>query len=189
MSVVYFIQAGNDGPIKIGVTRSLDIRLPMLQTGSPYLLVVLATINGGHELESAYHRALCHHRMRSEWFYPTSEVLRHVALAAEGIAVECTPCADAPKVNLGGSQVAVKDMVATMGGVPQAQAASLFDLPPSTIYSWVKRGIPHYRVPAIEAIYAARIAALTSSPERLAIPPAPTAPAVAPVTAGASSKQ
>jgi len=52
-SYVYFVQAGEGGPIKIGVTRDIGGRLRTLQTGNPYRLRLLALIHGEKTL-SAY---------------------------------------------------------------------------------------------------------------------------------------
>lgn len=63
-------------------------------------------------------------------------------------------------------------------------AARALGLPSATVHSWRANGLPKWRVAAVQAA----VDALTSSPSA-AIPPAPTAPAVADVAAGASSKQ
>ena len=48
---VYFIQAGKERKVKIGISNSIDSRLKQLQTGCPYPLKFLAVIPGGRELE------------------------------------------------------------------------------------------------------------------------------------------
>lgn len=84
MSVVYFIQAGANGPIKIGTATDLPTRIATLQTGCPEPLVILGTIPGDLLVEGALHRALSDHRYRGEWFHPTGEVLEVIERAKGG---------------------------------------------------------------------------------------------------------
>lgn len=81
MSVVYFIQAGADGPIKIGVASNLRRRVQMLQTGCPVPLVVLAITDGGREKEVELHLAHRADLVRGEWFKPSPAVLASVEAA------------------------------------------------------------------------------------------------------------
>jgi len=76
---VYFVQAA-PGPIKIGVARVVSARVAELQTASPYALRVLLVIPGDQTLEHAFHSAVHHARMRSEWFHPAPELLKLVEL-------------------------------------------------------------------------------------------------------------
>lgn len=84
MSVVYFIQAGGGGPIKIGTASNLQRRVETLQCGCPEPLVVLATISGGRRDEALFHAALRPHRTRGEWFKPVPDVLRAIDEAKAG---------------------------------------------------------------------------------------------------------
>lgn len=77
---VYFVQAGEDGPIKVGYSNHVEGRLASLQTAHHAPLRVLLKVPGGLALEAALHAALAPHRLRGEWFRPAPEVLR---LAAE----------------------------------------------------------------------------------------------------------
>lgn len=67
-STVYFVQAIDGGPIKIGVTADLATRLRDLQIGSPQLLRLIASVPGDQRLETALHRHLSTHRLHGEWF-------------------------------------------------------------------------------------------------------------------------
>lgn len=73
---IYFIQVGDDGPIKIGHTIGSPLaRLNAMQTGSPYELRVIATIpDAPFSLEGELHRRFVHLRIRGEWFRPASEI-------------------------------------------------------------------------------------------------------------------
>jgi len=55
---VYFIQAGDAGPIKIGHTNDVRKRLSMIQTSAPDHLRLLAVMDGGEAEERALHREL-----------------------------------------------------------------------------------------------------------------------------------
>lgn len=75
---VYFIQAIDGGPIKIGRAANVGRRLRMLQIGNPAILQVLAFAPGGSSEETAVHRALAKHRHRNEWFSASDAVIEMV---------------------------------------------------------------------------------------------------------------
>lgn len=74
---VYFIQMGEDGPIKIGKTIfDIGTRLNSLQTGNPFKLKVLSYLGDVPEiLEKQLHIYFSEHRMEGEWFKPFPEIL------------------------------------------------------------------------------------------------------------------
>lgn len=71
----YFIQGVDGGPIKIG--RSVDplSRLSSLQTGSPVVLKMLATVPGELLPEEALHKAFADLRTHGEWFSADPQLL------------------------------------------------------------------------------------------------------------------
>jgi hypothetical protein len=79
-SVVYFIQEGKDGPIKIGVSTQarLRSRVRELQTGNHRCLRLLGSFGGGLPEERRLHRELWDHLLGGEWFAPHPEVLAAV---------------------------------------------------------------------------------------------------------------
>lgn len=81
-SVVYFIQAGADGPIKIGVTGG-DVakRRNSLQVGHPIRLRVLKTIRGDVSTEARFHATFATSRLEGEWFLPSPALLEAIASA------------------------------------------------------------------------------------------------------------
>jgi hypothetical protein len=91
MSVVYFIQAGAGGCVKIGIARNLQSRISCLQIGCPDMLVLLASVSGGAKEEAFLHHHLRRHRVRGEWFKPAPEVLDAVELAKQGQLPEERP--------------------------------------------------------------------------------------------------
>jgi len=68
----YFIQAGNDGPIKIGWTRNLLVRLRTLAVMWPAPLKLLGVIKGNVEAEC--HARFAAFRLGGEWFMPAPSV-------------------------------------------------------------------------------------------------------------------
>jgi T5orf172 domain len=67
---VYFAQAGDAGPVKIGVSadRSLIARLQTLQTSNHVRLKLLRVVAGGKDVEQKIHERFCANRMHGEWF-------------------------------------------------------------------------------------------------------------------------
>lgn len=67
--MIYFIQCGQDGPVKIGFTvKSAESRLALLQTGNHQTLTILRVMRGGYRLERWLHVRFRDVRIRSEWF-------------------------------------------------------------------------------------------------------------------------
>lgn len=80
---VYFAQVrwrdGTLGPIKIGYTKNLPVRMTALwrtlyDRRAPRLLVLL-TLPGGKDLEAEYHRRFDHLRIEGEWFEAGDDLL------------------------------------------------------------------------------------------------------------------
>jgi hypothetical protein len=66
--LVYFIQAGKDGPIKIGVADDPEQRRNDMQTGNHAELTLLAIAPGGVAYERELHSLFADWRIRGEWF-------------------------------------------------------------------------------------------------------------------------
>lgn len=73
--MIYFIQCGNNGPIKIGQTdNDVEQRMAQLQIGCPYELRLLWVYTGDDFTEFQIHVELSHERIRGEWFHPSESV-------------------------------------------------------------------------------------------------------------------
>ncbi len=72
--MIYFVQAGVNGCIKIGFAIDPEERLRKLQTAHDEELVLLKAISGDRGRETEIHQILAAHRKRREWFYPTADV-------------------------------------------------------------------------------------------------------------------
>jgi len=75
---VYFIQAGDDGPIKIGITKNVESRRAGLQPGSPIVLSLLCAIPGTRANERMLHKHFADDRLHGEWFNPHPELLEYI---------------------------------------------------------------------------------------------------------------
>ncbi len=66
---VYFIQAGENGPIKIGVTKKSSLlRLSNLQSSHYEKLTLLKEVEGYFAVEQWYHEIFKKFHIRGEWF-------------------------------------------------------------------------------------------------------------------------
>lgn len=96
--MIYFVQQGNSGPIKVGFVdasgpvRGMRERLSGLQVGNPNPLVCLATIEGSEAEEEALQSRLKPWHIRGEWFQPAPKLL---SLIVE----QGTPFVDRPLLN------------------------------------------------------------------------------------------
>lgn len=106
MLYVYFIQQGDDGPIKIGVASSSEQRLAALQSSNPAPLRLLGEMSVGddwfvaREVELRWHERFRSDRLSGEWFASSPELLEEIRSHSEqrqepidviyGVAVEET---------------------------------------------------------------------------------------------------
>jgi len=79
VSGVYFVQSGDDGPIKIGFSTNIRMRIDNLSVGSPDPLHLLAAIRGGRAEERKMHRMFKDARLHGEWFEPVPELLETIS--------------------------------------------------------------------------------------------------------------
>lgn len=78
-SFVYFIQAGDNGAIKIGVTAGNPlVRMAALQTGCPDTLRLVGYTQGSAQDESDLHQRFAHLRQRGEWFAAEPDLLAFI---------------------------------------------------------------------------------------------------------------
>lgn len=84
--VVYFVQAENGGPVKIGVAKDPARRMAELQAMSPYTLRILATVEGGFRREKELHAQFADWRLHGEWFSDECEDLLALIADCEVVA-------------------------------------------------------------------------------------------------------
>lgn len=66
--IVYFIQAGTDGPVKIGFSQNFEVRFNALKRQNHNELTVLRTIPGDRLSEERFLFYFAHLRIRGDWF-------------------------------------------------------------------------------------------------------------------------
>ena len=80
--MIYFIQQGQDGPIKIGFTEGeIDGRLSSLQTGNPEVLRCIGIVDGTIPDERALHKQFAAYHIRGEWFQTAPELFQYLRAA------------------------------------------------------------------------------------------------------------
>lgn len=98
---LYMIQAGDQGPVKIGHADDPELRLRNLQTAHYEPLRLLVIYPGGSQLEAMLHEQFAKDRIRGEWFHPTDELERMVIKLRKQYALAeehgwCERCRCAP---------------------------------------------------------------------------------------------
>jgi hypothetical protein len=76
--LVYFIQAGNSGPIKIGRTKNAQQRKHHLQLATHHDLTLLAAFKAPFWAEGQLHHFYTQERIRGEWYRPSPRLLRYI---------------------------------------------------------------------------------------------------------------
>lgn len=102
---IYFIQAGEGGPIKIGYSANPAARLVKVQADNPAECVLLGQVLGEKADEARLHNMLARHRLRGEWFAPSPAVLSMVpketrVQPATRRSIERCPGADAARASI-----------------------------------------------------------------------------------------
>jgi hypothetical protein len=77
--MIYFIQSGKNGPVKIGRADDVQKRLKSLQTAHPETLILRAIIPGDLAEEQYMHRLFAAASIRGEWFKPTKRLREYLA--------------------------------------------------------------------------------------------------------------
>ena len=83
MVYTYFIQHGEDGPVKVGQAHDPYRRLSGLQTGNPVRLYLRAVVEYDLMPEPNVHALLASARIHNEWFELTDEVREVLKVATQ----------------------------------------------------------------------------------------------------------
>jgi hypothetical protein len=76
---IYFVQCGEDGPIKIGMASDIKSRINDIQSMCPYKLTVIGSIaGGGKTTERLLHKRFSALRLHGEWFNPGDDLIRFI---------------------------------------------------------------------------------------------------------------
>lgn len=76
--MIYFIQVGRTGPIKIGFSKNIKKRLQTLQTANPYTLYVIGYMPGDKKVEKAIHRKFSYINIFREWFFYDANLMQYI---------------------------------------------------------------------------------------------------------------
>lgn len=81
--MVYFIQAGKDGPVKIGYSKSPTDRLQDLQVSNATELHIVRILDGNFDTEKALQKKFSSHWIRGEWYEckPVLDYLSSITLS------------------------------------------------------------------------------------------------------------
>jgi len=71
---VYFVQAGQQGPIKIGWSQDVPRRIAELQVANASRLSLVAVVPGKMRDEATTHERFAHLRLGAEWFQDAPEL-------------------------------------------------------------------------------------------------------------------
>lgn len=72
---VYFIQAGVGGPVKIGWSSNIKVRMESAQVDNHEPLTLLTYVPGGPEVEARLHHRFREAHLRGEWFRPARDLM------------------------------------------------------------------------------------------------------------------
>lgn len=75
MYQIYFVQAGENGPVKIGYTHMPEKRLRCMQANHYETLRLIRVTPGNRYGERRLHLRFSHLWIRGEWFYYSDEML------------------------------------------------------------------------------------------------------------------
>ncbi len=83
--MIYFIQQGDSGPIKIGYTKDrIRQRIKSLQVGSAEPLILLGATEGDKNTEAILHGFFNSDKMNGEWFKPSVRLMNYILSLAIG---------------------------------------------------------------------------------------------------------
>jgi hypothetical protein len=133
--MIYFVQVGIDGPIKIGYTKNMANRLIGLQSDNPYKLIVLGVMDGDVVKEGALHIKFDEYRIRGEWFWPVKPILSYIESNTEKFDNDYDPKKRQHKY----SEYEIDYIKETFGKVSAKDIAKYLDRSMSSIITVAKR--------------------------------------------------
>lgn len=72
--IVYFLQCGKGGPVKIGWSTDGWGRVLSIAMGMPHRMAFVSIVVGGRQLERRLHQRFKRYRLNGEWFKPEGEL-------------------------------------------------------------------------------------------------------------------
>ena len=150
-SFVYFAQALDGGPIKIGCTQNPHMRMKMLRAKGGAPVWPLALVSGSLKDEAQLHWKFRHLRIRGEWYTPGLELLAFIAtlppfLGGMHSVPPLPPLAELPPRPVGRRAKPKRhdadavEVIRAFGG--QTALAGEIGLATNVVGNWRARGIP-----------------------------------------------
>lgn len=140
---VYFIQAGEGGPIKIGVASKWETRFSKLRADNHEEVRLVGFLDGDKQIEAGLHDRFAPDHIRGEWFRPSPALLAYIAENAK------KPDRVPTEKRLTWRHkpiVSHRDLIRALGGptvlAPALSRACHVDMTRSALYAWSKNGIP-----------------------------------------------
>lgn len=148
MSLVYFLRAGDDGPIKIGFTSGpVAKRIGEIQVGCPWPLCLIGTVHGERQHETWLHRRFRAISLSGEWFSPSADLLAAIEqMVAPGFAWPEDLSVQRPAAPAAPQSLSTPAEIIKFAGGPTVLAEAYGGaVSLDAIYKWKKSGIPWRR--------------------------------------------
>lgn len=108
--IIYFIQAGEDGAIKIGLTSNILTRIISFRTHQEKALFIRRLVPGNLMREREIAQKFDHLRIRGEWFSPGPDLVEYInSLEDENISLEDADTENGLRVKYGGRADATRE--------------------------------------------------------------------------------
>lgn len=118
---VYFVQAGDGGPVKIGFSEKPEYRLSKMQADCPHALQLIALVDGDRDREAELHEEFAAHRRAGEWFDPAEAILAFCSEHRPARSSRLT--SEFPIISKLGGTIAVCSMLSITFGSLRVQAS------------------------------------------------------------------
>lgn len=149
MTVYFITRKDRQDMVKIGYSENLQVRLFAIATSFPEGIELLATVDGGREVEKAFHKAFERCRVEGEWFKRTREI--DLVIRDLGITADFTQTVFTPKTSLkeSGSEndqdiardLLIRIMHASPSITVSQSLANAYDLLSATNPKWTRRRV------------------------------------------------
>ncbi|WP_051334349.1 GIY-YIG nuclease family protein [Bradyrhizobium sp. Ai1a-2] len=139
--LVYFAQAGDGGPIKIGFTSAdPSDRIAALQTGCPTRISLLGYLAGSKRDEAGLHRRYSYLHLSGEWFRADESLIEAIGAMLQPEfqwpPEERVVCARALPL-----EPTISDIIWAAGGPSRIAEASKGEISVDAIHKWRRNGI------------------------------------------------
>ena len=149
---VYFIRAGENGPIRIGFSTQIFMRKKSLVPWSPYPLTLLAEIpDGTMAIEAMLHRRFHQYRFNRDWFSPAPEILSLIDEVKRGGTVVANEYELVYPVTAIYRRSTLRRVMNRMNIAP-SELATAMGVKRQTVHSWCSTWLPPAWFPHFRAI-------------------------------------